>query len=509
MMDKQPSATRRFQRRIASITKTQSENSKEQRKSNLNIAVLGMLLCLSGNITQVYHINSQYFRYAITTNVQVVIEDTILLPTATYCFSLVHVINWEKLTHEERVGILQDDLGADIYDYNVEDEDEESVKMIPLIIKANIDIVKKIQVTSNLQKLNMSRVFDVTYKLEYMFEWVSTYVEDYSPTGTSRTHVFLSFVDSTVDEILTISEFIKDIYRCYSLEYKKEYRLVNYHHLARQATTPGVISIASFNRDRINNTLEMYFVPSHDERKPATGFYGTFPTASTASQIQHVTYDIFEARLLKAPYETRCIHYSDFGFQFRGECFESCLRNESISKTGKVHPSVNIFKEETKNIVTISEILFNNNNTGTLMNEMQDMCDQRCQAKDCVSFTYVPKKLTSQIGPDINFALLANLAPQSPIVRSTCLQTISFIQYLTDIASAFGFWLGVSAIGSLEFAKGTFKRASERLLRADSANRKKKEDKQSQRRQIKVTEEPSSVGWVLLRGQVVTTDLVA
>ena len=219
--------------------KNLSDREHEPKKvSHLKRGLLWMILCLSGNFIQIYHISSQYFRYGITTNVQVVIEDMIMLPTATYCFHLLQVIKWHDMTHKERVGILQDEIGNNIFNYTVK-EDEETVKGIPLAIKTKFHYMSKILGTSNLQKLNMSRLFEVTYKFEDMLDGIVLYLEEDPVTNTSRSYMDLDSNHRRVHEIFSIKDYIKDMLRCYLLEYNQSYQFVNHYHLARQVTSPG------------------------------------------------------------------------------------------------------------------------------------------------------------------------------------------------------------------------------------------------------------------------------
>ena len=206
----------------------------------------------------------------------------------------------------------------------------------------------------------------------------------------------------------------------------------------------------------------MYYIPNSPGRKPTFGFYGFLPMSSKLSQIEHATYDVFEAILLQSPYETRCVKYPSLGFESRGECYESCIENQSISATGMIPSSANIYKDETKQVMKLIDIVKNKDNIRTVMNRLQDICDKRCQAKDCSSVTYIPKKLSFQEDPDVS--LVANLVPQSPTIRATCQAAVTPIQYLTDVASTFGFWLGVSAFGFFDFVKQTIKHVSDAYL---------------------------------------------
>ena len=475
------------------------ELSSLSKRSKVRLLLLWMILCLIGNVYQVYHISFGYFKFGITTNVQVITEDTLMLPSFVLCFGLIQVIKWQDMTHEERLAVLRDEVGNDIFDYSVQEEDEESVKKIPSIIisKSHANLESKIQVNSNLQVLNISRVFNVTYKFEEMFDTFVVFVQNDSELGVSRKLLELSSDDPRIHDIFSVREFIKDMYRCYSFDYKKAFRSVNHFHLARQAATPGIISGIFLNSERIRNTTGMFYIPNHNDRKLHHGFFATLPMQSTMSVRHHITYDIFEAILLKVPYETRCIDYIDRGYESRGECFESCIRNESLFATRMIHPSSNIYAGETEKVIKILDIITNKENIKTVMDKLEDICDERCQANDCTSITYIPKKLAIQSEP--NVVMVVNMAPQSPKVRATCQAAMSTVQYLTDVGSTFGFWLGVSAFGFFDFVKHSIPR----VIQAFSTPG---QEKKRRKRRQETPEKMSSNPWVLVRSSDATPD---
>ena len=487
----------RLKQRVSHVSKScKSYHDKEfcslSKRSEVRLLLLWMILCSIGHVCQVYHISSQYFKYGITTNVQVITEDTLMLPSVVFCFHLLQVTKWQDMTHEERLTVLRDEVGNDIFNYSVQEEDEESVKKIPSIIisKSHANLVSKIQANSNLQALNVSRIFDVTYKFENMFDSFIVFVQNDSELGVSRKLMEFSSDDPHIHDIFSVTEFLKDMYRCYSLDFKKAFRLVNHFHLARQAEAPGVISGIFLKPERIRNTTGMYYIPNHNDRQLHHGFYATLPMQAATSVRHHISYDVFEAILLKAPYETQCIDYTDFGFESRGECFESCIRNESISATRMIHPSSNVYAGETKQVIKILDIVTNKDNIRNVMDKLEDICDERCQANDCTSITYIPKKMSTLSEPDMVMVII--MAPQSPKVRATCQKAMSAIQYLTDVGSTFGFWLGVSAFGFFGFVKRSISRVFQAFSTSDQ------EKKHNKRRQ-KAPEAMSSNPWVLVR----------
>lgn len=52
-----------------------------------------------------------------------------------------------------------------------------------------------------------------------------------------------------------------------------------------------------------------------------------------------LTFKRFLNRLLPPPYETGCLDYASIGFSSKRDCFESCLNNETLKTTGKLHRS--------------------------------------------------------------------------------------------------------------------------------------------------------------------------
>ena len=477
-----------------SETKVQlfQETDKCQKVSP-RVIVLWLIMCFSGTSFQFYHVSSHYFSYGITTNVQMATEDYFTVPVTIICFETLQVIQWHKLTHNERLQILQDDLGVDTFKYETSDEDEESIQRLPSIIKGAPDIWPKYQAVSNLQALNISRIFEVTYKFRDMFDRVAVYLENGTKTGVSRNYALLSPRSAEFYDFFEVSEIFKDMFRCYSLKFKEP--VINHYHLSRQAGRPGAYAITVLNQPRVNDTSAMYFIPNNNDRNLTAGFYGHLPMASKTDHAQHLSYDVFESKLLEAPYETRCIEYSDFGLGSRGECFEECIRNESITATGMIHPALTIYGGETRKAIKLLDIMQNNKSVKALMDDLEDLCDKRCQAKDCRSTIYIPKLLSSV--PMRQLSLVANHAPHSPVIRATCQQAVSLVQYLTDVASTFGFWLGISAFGFLDFVKRIINR-----LHLALASRKKPEAMErvrDQRKNTQQTKTDTGCPWVLVK----------
>lgn len=198
---------------------------------------------------------------------------------------------------------------------------------------------------------------------------------------------------------------------------------------------------------------DVYVVLTPNRQPLSSGFLSYLPIRLQAASAVSVTYEKYEAKRLKKPFSTRCIDYPDIGFATQGDCYETCLDNKVLEATNGtfISPSNELDLNETRKIITHMDIERNMHIPGlsegveSLMNRLDEYCESKCSNEDCRSVTFIPKKLgRTQLN---TLAVLAIVAPQSPTIRSKCRQAVTIIQFLTDVFSAFGFWLGVSAVG--------------------------------------------------------------
>ena len=237
-------------------------------KSALNhrtFTIFWVIVCLAVNCHQVYHLSSQYFSYAINTNVQLVVDENFEVPTMTLCFDLIHVIKWHELTPQERRKIFLNSMGRQtIWNYDVTKETEESVQKLPGLVKEVTEMYFRVMLTSRLQELNMSRVFEVTYNVSEIVEDVMLYLEDHPGRNIKKSYYNFNLKHDeylSLNEIYSVTEFIKDMVRCYSLQRRDKYKNVKYYHLMRQPITHGIEAINTLEFDRVNNSREIQYIP--------------------------------------------------------------------------------------------------------------------------------------------------------------------------------------------------------------------------------------------------------
>lgn len=222
----------------------------------------------------------------------------------------------------------------------------------------------------------------------------------------------------------------------------------------------------SLNDGRVKDTGEMYYILTPPGRKMKSGFYSYVPVSLENTLWFSMSYESYEARLLKKPFETGCINYADIGYESRGDCYESCIRKEVLNKTDSILPGVNVMENDTKPIVPL--MTYCSPDIRVVIMASDRLCHQQCSAKDCLSIVHIPRKLSSTRNTD--FTTVATIAPQTPVIRASCQPAFPLTNYLTGLVATFGFWLGISALGIFRFVE----RASKAVREAYSSEVKPK-----------------------------------
>ena len=510
-----PETTRRLRDLIQDYDIGHRSNLKNKKRINLTpntakLTILWMIVCIAGNVIQVRNISIQYFRFGIESNVQLVVEDKIATPSITLCFEVPYILKWNEMTHEDRLAILKfgslgDQVKTNILDeYQVDNETVKSVKELPQMVKDQADIALKLMMTANLQSFDLSWIFNHTHRLDDLLKSGLLYTEHWPDHEGESSHVhvlmasrfqkFKQFfkklkpspntntsnvtkkvsktsnkyekpIFASIDQLVNVTTFFKDVLKCFNLNMKKEFRDFRYYQVMRQATVAGLLSLFTLNQARLKDTRELMYVLTPADRMMKSGFY-SFSALSIESMRQFImTWDTYEAELLEAPFETECLDYKKAtGFQSKGDCFETCFRNytmneEIFNETGRTLNGPNILEGEDVRVVHVGSYC-HDKKVQSMRRRAELSCNRKCSAKDCLSIVHIPKKLSSRKTP--KHTTIVTLAPQTPSVKAFCVPSMSLTNYLTDVVATFGFWMGISAFAffrSLKFTSNTFTRA--------------------------------------------------
>lgn len=209
---------------------------------NNQYKLLWMILSLLGTIYQVYNSSNEYFTYEINTNVQLIREKDLEIPKLILCFDVLQTLKWEEMTHEERLSILHRENGDKIMDsIDVTQETEENIAKIASIFQKIT--TRRTELISNVLKLNLSRVFELSYETSDITEYSITYFENNTELMIRKRYA----IAASYSDIFTVKEFVKDLYKCHSFEMKEQYQRIKFYHVMRKAVTPGVINMMQFN----------------------------------------------------------------------------------------------------------------------------------------------------------------------------------------------------------------------------------------------------------------------
>src|SRR5947209_2722072 len=74
------------------------------------------ILYLMGNLFHLYWVSSKYFRYEVTTNVQVMVPETISSPSMNFCLPFWQLINWSNMSEPKKHFLLTRPIPDSEYD---------------------------------------------------------------------------------------------------------------------------------------------------------------------------------------------------------------------------------------------------------------------------------------------------------------------------------------------------------------------------------------------------------
>lgn len=178
-----------------------------------------------------------------------------------------------------------------------------------------------------------------------------------------------------------------------------------------------------------------------------------------SSRIFSVSYTEYESEFLPNPYPSNCRNYTKEGFGTRVNCITSCTANRTRSKLNynsllipvNQNPIVvDGMKSDSSylglRVLSDYELL----NNQTLFNEsrsISESCNNFCAQVDCDDVNIVPVLLSANRYP---FNLYTFHMSYEPDVTTRTIEKMGITSYLSDIASALGFWLGLSLLSLLE-----------------------------------------------------------
>ena len=299
--------------------------------------------------------------------------------------------------------------------------------------------------------MNITRLFQVTVELKTLIANYWLYFED--PFSREPPKIFLVKEPEAYFEIL---EVLDGRFKCLSVRRKDSFSNLNYNLVLTEHAFPGQINFLVF-KDEISNSRQNVAVMLTPGNIPLTKDISRKKVPPSA--LSKITWQGFQSTRLPIPFEDKCRDYSKSGFLSRGDCFKKCLIKFMDEETNGsiIPPGIYVVENEVSNMkkrfFSFNEIDSSEDGNNTwqwILHRKKIHCEKKCHAKECESITYSPivwEKTESKL------PALALTIPFTPTISSTSLPAVSVVQFLTDVVSALGFWLGISALGVVDHIK--------------------------------------------------------
>ena len=452
----------------------------------------------------VYQISDEYLKYDVTTDVQLVFPEILEKPTVTLCFSLFRAIKWDSLKPNEwnrfslpeHLKLILKNRTANPAEYE-KATSVQLLNMVKLHLNYFFNAKQIIEMTLSLKEilLFLINIMTKTTAGQEKKKQQALYVSSWIPKFVSTTDK----VESTT--------FLMDHEKCFSLRVISAERYINFKKIHR-SLYDGLIEMMFFEHNPILKEVKVFISDNNHELTHGSFSSETISLTSEASRSTRLSYDTYESRLLKYPFKTNCIEYPNH--MTSEKCHHRCLKQVALQKYNIIPLTCNAYENETfKRIPDQLNPKFRNYSTiclqKSIMAEMEIICDKKCEKRECNSVIHIPR-LESQAATDgqVNYTVIALHSSKTPVIRTVSQPAIHLVTYLTNLFSTFGFWMGVSVLGTIEtLQQKTFrKNGSWQILKekASLLSFKKFTNILRKRRQQRIKPSVRSIGNVSLSG---------
>ena len=389
-----------------------------------------LLSCVLMNISHIYYLCHQYFKYDTTTNVMIAIPDYIHFPETTLCLHLSDVIDWKKNTTKDNWKLLIDDE----YNNFVKIHLNREVKDQP----PNDSSIHQF-LPSNLQHIpSIRESFRLTKDVEDVIDHglLLSMARILSPITSHDL-----FSGARVKDFFDVGPFLTYSSKCFQFTLKTNGTQGRIRYQSLLSSTTGSILLLSSLALSPHKRHALYLIlPGESPLTTNTAMTRIKSNSSTS-----ITYDIHKSRLLEHPFSSNCRHYDRDGFFSRSHCRHECIKKRGIRQEGviDIQSNIHIYEDDDSVMGLIHS---------KSKNKILEFCDEECSQKECYSLEYINRVIESGASED-GFTTISYIAPNYPVTSTEEQPSILLVSFLTNVFSTFGFWLGVSVLGSLSGIK--------------------------------------------------------
>lgn len=395
------------------------------------INVLWFSVCMIGNVYQIVQVSNLYLLYHMSTAVTVDFPRLFSPPSVHVCFYTLELIKWEDIF--DKNPFLRSVLNI---------SQDESIEMIEEMVNN----------FTHSQKMDFESVALLNLTGKEMFDLTLDHNELFSLCGAVGHHDYrIEYNNCTAQ--FKISSNIRDMAKCFTFERivqggneRNQYDLQG---LARVTSIPGMLMAVRLKNSVIHRLNEVAIMMSDPPEVPRVTHKNVFLT--DLRQLFSLDYNEFENVLLPAPFETDCSNYPDF--KSRDDCFDTCVMRTTIKKYGKIYVGPT-FSADLKQEVLPAKYLVEDQEFISFKMNTSHVCNHQCRSRECHKTFYVPLMKGSTEYLFSSFLIHTMSSPKITTVNS---QKLDFLEYLTDVASTFGFWIGLSVFSLIDVTFARFK----------------------------------------------------
>lgn len=388
--------------------------------------VLITMLCICGCIYQIYTVTKLYTEFGVIYQFQIQRPEEISVPDLSYCISLEGALNLTQFTKENQPLITQIIKEKPIY----EDLLNES------LIHLNSG---KFLLNQFMQPLAWNTPLTKWFGYLHKFDDVITVKFSKNPNLTINDHFHPNFEKKMS---------IKSLEICYTLKFK-ENLTYDYNKLMVLAAHSGMLIGITINFDLTSASLTkelLFHMKGTQPRGPLHSYI--LEGMESPHNGYDLTYQRHITKLLPSPYITRCVNYSETGFESRDHAFDDCAYKLSVNKTKSLccNSLINFDQdliEFNENFTALADFQLYHHETER---KILQTCEKRFPYPDCLMVKIVPKqKKAFLIETGVNYSFFI-YAPWDSDFVTTTFPAMDILDYLIYSGSAIGFWFGLSLI---------------------------------------------------------------
>ena len=412
-----------------------------------------ILLCCGGLFAQIFMLTLQYMQYEISTSVTFTFEDIINLPAITICGNILELGNWDDERLRKHCGNLTGSSTCM----------NETAEQITSYVVFKVPLTRRLPLSFKfMDYFTISEIMQLTHNMDKL---IMGHMRYNSETGGTDKRM-------GVDDTFDVTHFLTGIYKCMTLTWKKQYETASYLKLKRQFTSSGML-VTFVRSDFLIDKVSMLTFSYTGNRKNNTISDSDVLVISARRAISSSSYDLYKSKFLEAPFATNCVNYrSVYGVASRSHCYESCFI-EACVRNLKRKPIGVWMDEEDGSMMAMSETFVEEHYEE--ISRLSKDCDSRCFRQDCIQIVHSARMKSSARDDNGTISGYVSYVPNSPVVVTECMQKVTFAEFVTDVGSTFGFWLGLSVLTAFTWLqKLTLKILRKRSCKRTRAKKERK-----------------------------------